>query len=92
MTNTEPKVKFTQTGVLYRLKYYSMQYKCCTMNVNSGKARPFLTHKERIEGNTAAFTNRTKVSDREYISTIQIFMKTSKKMKFTCALMSTSHS
>jgi hypothetical protein len=62
------------------------------MNDNSGKAWPFHTQKERTEGDTVAFTNRTTESDTENISNIQIFIKISRKMKFTCASLSTSHS
>jgi len=62
------------------------------MNDNSGKAWPFHTYKERIEGDTAAFTNRTTESNTENISNIQIFIKTPRKIKFTCALLSSSHS
>jgi hypothetical protein len=62
------------------------------MNGNSGKAWALDTHKERTEGETAAFTNRTTESDTEYISNIQIFIQTSRKKKTTCASLSTSHS
>jgi hypothetical protein len=58
------------------------------MNDNSGKAWALDTHKERIEGDTAALMNRT----TEYISNIQIFIQTSRKKKSTHALLSTSHS
>jgi hypothetical protein len=65
-----------------------MKYKCYIMNGNSGKAWALDTHKERIEGETAAFTNRT----TEYISNIQIFIQTSRKKKTIRASLSTSHS
>ena len=74
------------------LKYYSREYKCPIMNDNSGKTWSRDTHKERTEGDTAAFKNRITESDTENISNIQIFIKTSRKMKSTRASLSTSHS